>query len=153
VKLTNNSAGPKAVTTVDRGVVILQKGEEADLDVSEENLAAYDKVGLLDASDAPNGPSMADIHREIASAPIGKNEPGLAPAAAGAGGAAGGPDGGDGGDGADDPAAQVQKLVDGNSKDELVELAKRENVDAEGTKQELAARIVEARGKETGGEQ
>jgi len=147
VKLTNNSNGPKAITTEDRGVVILQAGEEADLNVSEANLAAYDKVNLLGAEDSPRGPSMADIHREIASNPIGKLEPGLSPV--GGEGAGGGGDGGEG----DDPAAQVQKLVDGNSKDELVELAKRENVDAEGTKQELAARIVEARGKETGGEQ
>lgn len=67
MKLKNTTNGPKAVNTTDRGSVILQPGEEADLNVSDADAKALKATGLLDGEANAEAPSLATLQREIAS--------------------------------------------------------------------------------------
>jgi hypothetical protein len=132
VKLTNNSLGPKAITTTDRGVIVLQPGQTDDLNVADADAAAIERHKLLEAPEGSTTPSLADVQREIASNGGGAT-----------GGAAAATD--DGLPAEDDP--DVVQLVDGSTSAELQQIAEDEKVDMAGArnKAEAARRIVAAR--------
>ena len=132
MKLTNNSGGPRAIHTTDRGTVVLQPGQSDDLEVDDANAKAIKQYGLLEP--AERGRSLAEIQREIASSatPVpaaptesAPDEPNL-PA---------------------EDDAEVVALVDGNTADELQKIVDDEKVDVTGarTKTDAARRIVAAR--------
>jgi hypothetical protein len=153
VKLTNNSLGPKAISTTDRGVVVLAKGESADLNVSDADAAAIEKHKLLEAPETGGVPSLADLQREIASNSLtaadltGDKQPTTDE---------------------DDPDADlpaeddpdVVAMIDANTSAELQKLADDNKVDMTGArnKTDAARRIVAAQraaadtGSGTGGE-
>jgi len=130
VKLTNNSRGPKAIATTDRGTVVLQPGQSEDLNVAEADADAIKQFKLLEAEGA--APSLADRQREIASSLArptiaeGAEQPEEAPELP-----------------AEDDA-DVVALVDGNTADELQKIVVDEGVDVSGArnKTEAAQRIV-----------
>ena len=130
-KLTNETLGPKAIMTTDRGYVTLAAGETADLNVSDADLAAIREHKLLEKAASVTGPSIADLQREVASTL------GATPAEAATGTADDLP-------AADDP--DVVAMVDANTADQLRELAKDSGADMDGArnKTEAARRIVAA---------
>lgn len=129
MKLTNNSLGPKAITTTDRGVIVLQPGQSDDLNVGDDDMAAIKAANLLEAPEGGKVPSLADLQREIASS--GLAAPAPAETATG-----------DNLPAEDD--AEVVELVDSTTATELQRIAKDEKVDMAGarTKLDAARRIV-----------
>lgn len=131
MKLINNSLGPKAIMTTDRGTVVLAPGASEDLNVTDADAAAIKKFKLLERDGGGHASSLADLQREIASS---------GPVATGTADAK-----------ADDlPAeddAEVIELRDSTNAVGLQQIAKDEGVDMEGArnKTEAAQRIIAAR--------
>lgn len=121
MKLTNETQGPKIINTTE-GPVTLAPGESRDdLDVSDAEMAAMDRVGFLKA---PAGTAPAGAPQPMGTG----DQPGEGT-----------------------PEQQVQKLVDDNSKDQLLEIAETEGVEgvtADSNKTDIATAIVTARNAE-----
>lgn len=130
-KLTNNAEGPRSVNTA-TGYVTLQKGQTVDVEISDADLQAIEDAGVLEGGSQGGAGANSGY-------------PNLSPEAFG--GASLQPMGTDQ-QAAGDRDSQIAALVDGNSKDKLVEIAKTEmgdEADVSGTKDEIAARIVDSR--------
>lgn len=134
MKLHNQSLGPKAITTTDRGVVVLQPGQSDNLNVSDDDAAAIKRHKLLDAPDGSQGRSIADLQREIASAVPAPLTPTPAEPDADANLPA-------------EDDAEVIALRDSVNATELQKIATDEKVDMEGAKNktDAARRIVAKR--------
>lgn len=65
-KYHNKGRGPRAIHTSDRGVVILQPGEAAELNVHDHDAKAIKASGLLDG-DGTDSPTLAQMQAELAS--------------------------------------------------------------------------------------
>ena len=138
-QFTNNSGGPKAITTTDQGVVVLKHGESADLNVAAADAAAIKKFKLLDAPEPGSGPmSIAELQKEIASTGV-----------ATTGTTGEGDDAtGEGDDGLPpENDSEVAALKDSGSATDLRAIAKDEGVTLEGddNKTDIARKIVAAR--------
>lgn len=144
MKLTNKSLGPKAITTTDRGVVVLGVGESADLNVGDDDAAAIKRHQLLEAPEPNRTPSLADLQREIASNALGGGIAQSAELTAAEEAEANLP-------AADDP--HVVALVDQNNSQELQKIVADEAVDVTGArnKNDTARRIVAKRRAAGGG--
>jgi hypothetical protein len=147
MKFTNNSGGPRIINTTDGPVQLAAGATSADLDVNPAERAAIERYRLLDPPGSPQGQQF-DI-TTLQANPADNPNPG------GAGGEGGGEGagGGEGGNGTDKPltaeqAAEVARLVDANTKPQLLELAgTTEGVTAtdDNNKAEIAEKIVRAR--------
>lgn len=131
MKLTNYTNGPKTVNTKTGPVMIAAGATSEDVDVADAELASMERTKFLG--------------EEGTTQPVGAFPTSPDAKVLGTGGDAtqpmGTPAGGD----------EAEKLVADNSKNQLLEIAEAEGVEgvtADNNKQEIAAKIVEARNAE-----
>lgn len=130
MKFTNHTNGPKTINT-NTGPVLLAAGATSDdLDVSDAEIKAMEAVGFLgdEGMDHTKGAFPTSPEGKV----LGTADTGGSPAPLGT--VAGGD--------------EVQQLVDGNTKAQLLDIAEGEGVEgvtADNNKEEIAAKIVEGR--------
>lgn len=136
MKLTNYTSGPKTINTTSGPVMLAPGATSEDIDVSEGELAAMDAVKFLGEEGANAATFRPTVPEETVLNNGGNdtlnNDP-TRPVGTEAGG------------------DEVQQLVDGNTKAQLLEIAEAEGVEGvteDNNKQEIAAKIVEARNAE-----
>lgn len=132
MKLTNYTNGPKTVNTKAGGVLIAAGATSEDIDVSDDELAAMEAVNFLGTEGMDQQPRGA-FPTTPESKTLGLGDAALQPLGTDAGG------------------NEVQALVDGNSKAQLLDIAEGEGVEgvtADNNKEEIATKIVETRNAE-----
>lgn len=136
MKLTNYTNGPKTVNTKSGPIMLAPGTTSEDVEVSDEELAAMDAVKFLGEEGAQAAPLRPTVPEETVLNNGGNdtlnNDP-TRPVGTEAGG------------------DEVQQLVDGNTKAQLLEIAEAEGVEGvteDNNKQEIATKIVETRNAE-----